>query len=58
MIIFKKKPAPIEVKPVPATPAGNPEASAEEAASARRKKSDSDGTLRRKRQIAEDNRLL
>ena len=30
----------------------------EEAAVSKRKKTDSDGTLRRKRQTAEDNRLL
>ena len=58
MIFFKQKPAP--AVPAPAAPPAKvdgPER-VEEAAVSRRKKTDSDGTLRRKRQTAEDNRLL
>lgn len=57
MIIFKKKPAPAEPDPANVAAVPDPQTT-EETASARRKKSDSDGTLRRKRQTVEDNRLL
>ena len=58
MIFFKQKPAP--AVPTPAAPPAKVDAPerVEDAAASRRKKTDSDGTQRRKRQTAEDNRLL
>jgi hypothetical protein len=58
VIFFKQKPAP--AVPAPAAPPAKVEGPEriDDAAIARRKKTDSDGTLRRKRQTAEDNRLL
>jgi hypothetical protein len=58
MIFFKAKPA--DPTPVAATPPAPVESRkrVEEKASARRKKSDTDGTLRRQRQTVDDNRLL
>lgn len=66
MIIFKKKPETTAPKPAPSAPVvgAQPSAeetvqpSAEETEAARRTKADSDGKRRRKRQTAEDNRLL
>lgn len=58
MILFKKVPAtqaPLE-PPIQASRA-EPDANIEKQ-SARRKKADSDGTLRRMRQTAEDDKLL
>jgi len=60
MIIFSKKPstpAPVQPQP-PSQLRVEQDLRTEEAAAARRKKADSDGTLRRMRQTAEDNRLL
>ena len=58
MIFFKQKPAP--ATPAPAAPPAKVDAPErmEDAAVSKRKKTDSDGTLRRKRQTAEDNRLI
>ena len=59
MIFFKQKPAP--ATPAPAAPPAKvdaPERMEDAAVVSKRKKTDSDGTLRRKRQTAEDNRLL
>ena len=58
MIFFKQKPAP--AVPAPAAPPAKIDDTerSEDAAASKRKKTDSDGTLRRKRQTAEDNRLL
>lgn len=61
MILFKKKPlAPEPVAPQQQSPAARAEQDVrrEETAALRRKKADSDGTLRRMRQTAQDNRLL
>lgn len=58
MIIFKKKPETTAPKPMPSTPAVDAQPSVEETEAVRRTKADSDGTRRRKRQTAEDNRLL
>jgi hypothetical protein len=58
MIFFKAKPA--ATAPVPVEPPTTVESRkrVEEATSARRRKSDTDGTLRRQRQTVDDNRLL
>jgi hypothetical protein len=58
MIFFKAKPA--ETTPVAVVPpiAAETRKRVEETASARRKKSDTDGALRRQRQTVDDNRLL
>jgi hypothetical protein len=58
MIFFKAKPA--ATAPVQAEQPTTVESRkrGEETASARRKKSDTDGTLRRQRQTVDDNRLL
>jgi hypothetical protein len=58
MIFFKAKPAP--AAPVPAEQPTTVEGRkrVEEIASARRKKSDTDGALRRQRQTVDDNKLL
>jgi hypothetical protein len=58
MIIFRKKPRTVVPDPVTIEiPVISPKP-IEEADAARRKKADSDGTRRRLRQTAEDNRLL
>ena len=58
VIFFKQKPAP--AVPAPAAPPAKVDGPEriDDAAVSKRKKTDSDGTLRRKRQTAEDNRLL
>jgi hypothetical protein len=58
MIIFKKKPETTAPKPTPSAPVVEAQPSAEETEAAHRTKPDSDGKRRRKRQSAEDNRLL
>lgn len=58
MIIFKKKLETTAPKPAPSAPIVGIQPSAEEAETTRRTKADSDGKRRRKRQTAEDNRLL
>jgi hypothetical protein len=57
VIFFKQKPAPaVPAAAAPPAKVDGPER--EDAVVSKRKKTDSDGTLRRKRQTAEDNRLL
>jgi hypothetical protein len=58
VIFFKQKPVP--AVPAPAAPLAKADVPehVEDAAVSKRKKTDSDGTQRRKRQTAEDNRLL
>jgi hypothetical protein len=58
MILFKAKPP--ATAPVPPERPTTAESGkrVEEAASAKRKKSDTDGTLRRQRQTMDDNRLI
>lgn len=58
MIVFKKKPETTAPRPAPSAQAVDSQPSADETEVARRTKADSDGTRRRKRQTAEDNRLL
>ena len=55
MISFKKKPDPVEP---PVVLLDRPVARPEETPAARRRKSDTDGTQRRLRQTADDNKLL
>ena len=56
MIFFKAKPAATAPAEQPTTVESRKRV--EEVASARRKKSDTDGTLRRQRQTVDDNKLL
>jgi len=57
VIFFKQKPAPaVPAAAAPPAKVDGPER--EDAVVSKHKKTDSDGTLRRKRQTAEDNRLL
>ncbi|MCV3238405.1 hypothetical protein [Mesorhizobium sp. ZC-5] len=58
MIIFKKKPETTAPKPAQSAPIVGAQPSVEETEAARHTKPDSDGKRRRKRQTAEDNRLL
>jgi hypothetical protein len=58
MIFFKTKPAETTPVPAAAVPTVDSRKRVEEIALARRKKSDTDGTLRRQRQTVDDNRLL
>lgn len=58
MIIFKKKPETTAPKAMPSASAVDSKPAAEETEAARRTNADSDRTRRRKRQTADDNRLL
>ena len=58
MIFFKAKPAATAPAPAEQPTTVESRKRVEEVASARRKKSDTDGTLRRQRQTVDDNKLL
>jgi hypothetical protein len=58
MIFFKAKPAATAPAPAEQPATVDSRKRVEDVASARRKKSDTDGTLRRQRQTVDDNKLL